>query len=140
MLALLGYLRDEVPGREQWDEVVRRSVTHAEWKRRGDANPITYDLLSDCLLRRLRNTGAVFARKFTCAGAPVDVWRDLVCTSAPDIVPAQTASLDVRKLDEYSAATEASVIRIEKRDASLLDSDIETTGSFLREDKKMRIR
>jgi hypothetical protein len=38
MLALLGYLRTD----NQQSEVRLQSVTHAEWLKVGDANPVTY--------------------------------------------------------------------------------------------------
>ena len=68
MLALLGFLRDS-PAE---DEVERRRVTYARWEKKGDANPVRFAALSEDLLRTLRDSGSLFARKFgaSCVSLP----------------------------------------------------------------------
>jgi hypothetical protein len=79
MLALLGYLRDPVHGP---DEVRRQCPTYSEWAKPSDANPITYDALTPDLLRYLRNTGALFARKFRADMVSADHWDEVVREAA----------------------------------------------------------
>lgn len=71
MLALLGYLRDPSRGP---DEVRRQCSTFSEWKKTSDANPITYPSLTPELLRSLRGTGALFARKFHAGAVSAEKW------------------------------------------------------------------
>lgn len=75
MLAVLGVLR---PNAEETDEVVRKSVTHAQWAKNGDARPVTFDVLTRQLLTELRETGSLFARKFGPTNAPPKTWQRLV--------------------------------------------------------------
>jgi hypothetical protein len=84
LLALLGYLRDggEVEG-ENEDQVRRKSVTYAEFKRQGDANPIAYPALTNTLLKNFRIAGAVFARKFGSGACTLEHWKFMMDTVKP---------------------------------------------------------
>ena len=73
-LSILGYLRDN--GKN--DEVYRQRVTWAQWKRHGDANPITYSDFSVDMIRRFRSEGAVFARKFDKNSCNAKKWLDVI--------------------------------------------------------------
>jgi len=102
MLALLGYLRDPppsllaslssssssssstpsippIPPPPPSDQVCRLSVTYAEWRRAGDANPIVFPALTPALLLKMRASGALFARKFAAGSLTVEDWKRVVC-------------------------------------------------------------
>lgn len=97
MLSLLGYLRDDPKTLHTTqrnsdenpflkltsDEVWRRRVCYAEWKRRSDANPIEFTSLSVSLCNHFRRKGSVFARKFGSNSVSVSHWRDVVNSSIP---------------------------------------------------------
>eukprot|EP01039_Chlorochromonas_danica_P011224 gene11224-12521_t len=78
MLALLGYLREQSGG----DQVVRRSVTFAEWLRKDDANPIVHQFSERLLSRIKSSTMSVFARKFKKGSVDLEAWQSLVLPSA----------------------------------------------------------
>eukprot|EP01031_Cornospumella_fuschlensis_P032007 gene32007-38700_t len=75
MLALLGYLRSNGE-----DEVLRRRVNYAEWKKRSDANPITYPALTPQLYATIRSSGSLLGRKFARGGTSVDTWMRIVAS------------------------------------------------------------
>ncbi len=60
MLGILGYLRPQPVSssgsraESSDDEVARRSVTFASWRRLGDPNPITFDRLTEKLVQEIR--------------------------------------------------------------------------------------
>ncbi|RYH31054.1 hypothetical protein EON65_03595 [archaeon] len=102
MLALLGYLRSVsvlvdfcvcfiTSGFLSWhiavcvifvqtgqDEVHRKRITYADWKKRSDANPITYSTLTPELYATIRGSGAYIGRKFAWGGVGVEAWRRVV--------------------------------------------------------------
>lgn len=60
------------------EEVDRRPVVYAEWKRNGDANPIAFTGLTQDLMEKISRKQVPFARKFPKDSVPIDVWCDLV--------------------------------------------------------------
>jgi hypothetical protein len=62
MLAILGYLKDShkeqssptAQNRVPHDEVKRVAVIYADWKRRGDANPLNFFSFERDLIRYIR--------------------------------------------------------------------------------------
>ena len=99
ILALLGHLRDSSP-----DEVDRRRVTYARWMRKGDANPVRFDGLTVELLRDLRATGSLFARKFSAGSVPVDEWSRLLALVDP-ISPCPERRADLSATYEEETTT-----------------------------------
>jgi hypothetical protein len=97
MLSLLGYLRDDPQTlhttqrnseenpflQSSRDEVWRRRVCYAEWKRRSDANPIEFTSLSVSLCDHFRRKGSLFGRKFGSNSVSVSQWRDVLSTALP---------------------------------------------------------
>jgi hypothetical protein len=97
MLSLLGYLRDDPKTihttqrnseenpflKVSGDEVWRRRVCYAEWKRRSDANPMEFTSLSVSLCDHFRRKGSLFARKFGSNSVSVSHWRDVLRASLP---------------------------------------------------------
>ena len=79
-LSILGYLRDNGKNdvKRTGDEVYRQRVTWAQWKKHGDANPITYSDFSVDMIRRFRLEGAVFARKFDKNSCNAQKWLDVI--------------------------------------------------------------
>lgn len=79
-LSILGYLRDNGKNdvKNPGDEVYRQRVTWAQWKKHGDANPITYTDFSVDLIRAFRQEGAVFARKFDKNSCNAQKWLDVI--------------------------------------------------------------
>lgn len=62
MLCVLGFLRE---GPEGEDEVRRRRVTYAHWQKRGDARPQSFTCIDTNSVQQMRDSGAVFGRKFS---------------------------------------------------------------------------
>ena len=77
MLALLGFLRDVT---DNSDQVDRKKVTFMEFKKQGDANPISFPYLGKKLIEKCRENGSVFARKFAKGAVSVDQWRKMIIT------------------------------------------------------------
>ena len=73
MLSILGYLKEG--GK---DEVKRRSVTYAKFKKVGDANPISFTSFDAALLQDLRASGSLFGRKFGPGVADLARWKSLI--------------------------------------------------------------
>lgn len=78
MLSILGYLKEG--GK---DEVKRRSVTYARFKKVGDANPITFANMDAALLRDLRGSGSLFGRKFGAEAVDIARWTSLMELDQP---------------------------------------------------------
>lgn len=97
MLALLGFLRDEPNAthtihrnsdqnpfiKTTNDEVWRRRVCYAEWKRKNDANPIGFPALTVSLCNHFRRHGSIFARKFGENTITVDQWKEVISSAIP---------------------------------------------------------
>jgi hypothetical protein len=81
MLSILGYLNES--GK---DEVVRKSVTYARWKKLGDANPISFSVLDAELLKEFRKEGSLFGRKFGPDAINVKRWRLLMDKNQPTVM------------------------------------------------------
>ena len=79
-LSILGYLRDNGKNdmKRTGDEVYRQRVTWAQWKKHGDANPITYSDFSVDIIRKFRSEGAVFARKFDKSSCNAQKWLNVI--------------------------------------------------------------
>lgn len=105
ILALLGFLRD---GPAE-DEVERRRVTYARWAKKGDANPIRFSDLSEDLLRSLRDTGSVFARKFGAGSVSEEEWARLLESASGSTIRKRRViveSSDASKSRIVSSSTE----------------------------------
>ena len=72
VMSLLGYLR------QTKDEVRRQMVTYARWKKKGDANPISFDDFTVDLCKEFRESGAVFGRKFSKGTVSLAKWQAVV--------------------------------------------------------------
>ena len=77
-LSMLGYLRDNSGQQKLSDQVIRQRVTWAQWKRHGDANPITYSDFSFDLVKQFRLEGAIFARKFDQNSCNSQKWLNIM--------------------------------------------------------------
>ena len=73
LLAILGYLRED-----HADEIKRTSVNYARFRRHGDANPITFQRLDEKLLIEMRETDALFGRKFAAGAISVQLWEKMI--------------------------------------------------------------
>jgi hypothetical protein len=82
-LALLGYLRD-ADVKNGPDEVMRQTITYAEWKKVGDANPIKFTEFTEEICSKMRDSGALFGRKFDRGVCSGDQW-DFVINSLDNI-------------------------------------------------------
>lgn len=60
------------------DEVHRKRITYADWKKRSDANPIAYPALTAQLFAAIRASGALLGRKFPRGAVGVEAWRRVV--------------------------------------------------------------
>jgi hypothetical protein len=109
ILALLGFLRD---GPAE-DEVERRRVTYARWAKKGDANPIRFSDLSEDLLRSLRDTGSVFARKFGAGSVSEEEWARLLESASGSTIRKR------RVIVESSEASESRIASSSTEDLQL---------------------
>lgn len=80
LLSILGYLKES--GK---DEVRRRSVTYAKFKKVGDANPIAFVNMDATLLKDLRGSGSLFGRKFGAGTIDIARWISLMKNDDPSI-------------------------------------------------------
>lgn len=95
MLALLGYLRKDravsngsataTATMAAAAEVRLQSVNYAEFVRRGDANPRSFDRLSAKLVDGFRSSGALFARKFRKGSVSLRDWRAVISDADLDL-------------------------------------------------------
>lgn len=97
MLSLLGFLRDDPNTihtthrnsdqnpfiKTTTDEVWRRRICYAEWKRKSDANPIGYHQLTVEQCNHFRRNGSVFARKFGANTVTLSQWKDVLNSAIP---------------------------------------------------------
>lgn len=97
LLALLGFLRDDPNAthtvhrnsdenpfvKTTNDEVWRRRVCYAEWKKKNDANPVGFPGLTVSLCNHFRRHGSIFARKFGENTVPVSQWRNVIRDATP---------------------------------------------------------
>lgn len=56
----------------------RRNAVYAEWKRRGEANPIAFPQFTASLLQKFQASGALLARKFPANSVHFACWNSLV--------------------------------------------------------------
>ena len=87
------------------DQVSRCTVTYAEWKRVGDANPIAFEALTPSLLHKFRSSGALFARKFPKGTVSTKDWRDLVIDKGSDEIAPAIVDCDASLHNTASGAT-----------------------------------
>jgi hypothetical protein len=62
----------------QKSQVWNHSVTFAEWKKNGDANPIWFEELTPSMMSRFRDAQVVLARKFRKGALSEEDWRRIV--------------------------------------------------------------
>jgi hypothetical protein len=62
--------------------VKRRNAVFAEWKRRGEANPIAFSQFTASLLQKFKDSGALLARKFPADSVDFVSWKHLIFDKA----------------------------------------------------------
>ena len=116
LLAILGYLREDHD-----DEIKRTNINFAKFARHGDANPITFNRLDHKLLYEMRETNALFGRKFSEGSCSVQLWEQLIFT---DSDKEEQSLLGQKEAENVKVVEETGKMLGSKRKQQELQTDI----------------
>lgn len=111
MLSFLGYLRS--PSSDE--EIHIQSISFAVWARRNDASPQFIDELSVSTLRRIRESGALFARKFRPDSRLNRQWAELVLRGKDDGLDNTLGNGTNNGQEKVSSSNEADLPPVSKK-------------------------